>query len=113
MVGLATDEKVRKFLMTLFKKDGYISYGIASTTANVLFNRSEDLSAKTIKATAIWGRIILQRLGFLKRVATTRKVEIPEGTRKKVGLSIIFELLALQKNIAIQSPLCLTVNRHH
>ena len=43
MVGPAIDEKVQKFLMALFKKGGHISYGIASTTANVLLSRSEDL----------------------------------------------------------------------
>ena len=51
MVGPVIDEKVRKFLMTLFKKGGHISYGIASTTANVLLSRSEDLSLKNIKTT--------------------------------------------------------------
>ena len=50
MVGPIIDEKVRKFLMALFKKDGHISYGIASTTANVLLSRS-DLSLKNIKTT--------------------------------------------------------------
>ena len=73
------DEKVRKFLMALFRKGGHISYGTASTNANVLLSRSEDLSLKNIKTTPIWGRSILQKLGFRKRVATTRKVEDPEG----------------------------------
>ena len=51
MVGPVINVKVRKFLMTLFKKGGHISYGIASTTANVLLSRSEDLSLKNIKTT--------------------------------------------------------------
>ena len=57
-------EKVQKFLMALLKKDGHISYGIASTIANVLLSRSEDLPLKNIKATQMWGRSIFQRLGF-------------------------------------------------
>ena len=64
MVGPVIDEKVRKFLMALFKKGGHISYGIASTTTNVLLSRSENLSLKNIKTTPMWGRSILQRLGF-------------------------------------------------
>ena len=39
IVGPIIDEKVRKFLMTLFKKGGHVSYGIASKTANVLLSR--------------------------------------------------------------------------
>ena len=63
-VGPVIDEKVPKFLMALFKKGGHISYGIASTTANVLLCTSEDLSIKNIKATPMWRRSIFQRLGF-------------------------------------------------
>ena len=64
MVGPVIDEKVQKFLMALFKKGGHISYGIASTTADVLLSRSEDLFLKNIKTTLMWGHGIVQRLGF-------------------------------------------------
>ena len=79
--------------MALFKKGGYISYGIASTTANVLLSRSEDLSLKNIKTIPIWGRSILERLGFRRRVATTGKVEVPKGARKEVGLQHHFRIV--------------------
>ena len=62
MVGPVIDEKVRKLFMTLFKKCGHISYGIASATGNVLLSRSDDLSLKNIKTAPMWGRSILQRL---------------------------------------------------
>ena len=64
MVGPVIDEKVRKSLIALLKKGVHISYGITSTTANVLLGKSEDLSLKNIKTTPMWGRSILQRLGF-------------------------------------------------
>ena len=50
IVGPVVDEKVLKFLMALFKKGGRISYGIASTTSNVLLSGSEILS-KSIQTT--------------------------------------------------------------
>ena len=53
MVGSIIDEKVRKFLMALFKKGGHISYRLASTTANVLFSINKDLTLKNIKTTPI------------------------------------------------------------
>ena len=49
IVGPVIDEKVRKFLMALFRKGEHISCGIVSTTANVFFNRSGELSFKNIK----------------------------------------------------------------
>ena len=81
MVGPVIDEKVQKFLMVLFKKSGHISYKIASIIVNVLLSRSEDSSLKNIKTTPMWGRSILQRLGFCKQVATIRKVEVPKVAR--------------------------------
>ena len=102
MVGPAIDEKVRKFLIALFKKGGHISYGITSTTANVLLSRSEDLSLKNIKTTPMWRRSILQRLGFRRRIATTGKVEVPEGARKEAGLQHHFRIVNIieKHNIA-------------
>ena len=89
-VGPVIDEKVPKFLMAHFKKGGHISYGIASTTANVLLCTNEDLS---IKATPMWRRSIFQRLGFRRRVATTGNVEVPEGARKEAGLQHHFRIV--------------------
>ena len=68
MVGPVIDEKVQKFLVTLFEKGGHISFGIASTTENVLLSRGEDLSLKNVKTSPMWGRSILLRLGFRRRV---------------------------------------------
>ena len=93
MVDPVIDEKVGKFLKALFKKGGNISYGIVSTTANVLLSRSEDLSLKNIKTTPMWGRSIVQRVGFRRRVATTGKVEVPEGARKEAGLQHHFRIV--------------------
>ena len=107
MVGPVIDEKVRRFLMALFKKDGHISYGIGSTTANVLLSRSEDLSLKNIKATPMWGRSILQRLGFRSRVVTTGKVEVPEGARKEAGLQHHFRIVNIIEKHNISKSLVL------
>ena len=93
MVGPVVDKKVRKFLMTLFKKGEHISHGIASTTANVLLSRREDLCLKNIKTTPMWGRSIFQRLGFRRQIATTGKVEDPEGARKEAGLQHHFQIV--------------------
>ena len=93
MTGPVIDKKVQKYLMALFKKGGRISYGIASTTANVLLSRGEGLSFKNIKTTTMWGCSILQRLGFRRRVATTGKVEEPEGARREAWVQDHFRIV--------------------
>ena len=102
MVGPVIDEKVRKFLVALFRKGRDISYRIASTTANVLLSRNEDLSIKNIKTIPMWGRSILQRLGFRRPVATAGKAEVPEGARNKAGLQHHFRIVNIieKHNIA-------------
>ena len=79
--------------MALFKKGGHIGYGIASATANVLLRRSEDFSLKNIKATRMLGRSFLHRLGYRRRVATTRKVEVSEGARKEAWFQHHFQVV--------------------
>ena len=105
MVGPVIDEKVRKFLMTLFKKGRHISYGIASTAANVLLSRSKDLSLKTIKTTPMWGLSIFQRLGLWRQVAATRKMKVSEGARNEAGLQHHSLIVKITENITFQSLL--------
>ena len=93
--------------MALFNKGGHISYGIASTTANVSLSRNEDLPLKNIKTTPMWGRSILQRLGFRRRVATAGKVEVPEGARKEAGLQHHFRIVNIIEKHNIPKSLVL------
>ena len=98
MIGPFTDEKVRKFLIALFQKGGH-----------VLLSRSEDLSLKNIKTTPMWGRSILQKLVFRRRVATNGKVEVPKGAREEAGLQHhirivnIIEKHSIPKSIVLNS----------
>ena len=108
MVGPVIDEKVRKFLMTLFKKGRHISYGIASTAANVLLSRSKDLSLKTIKTTPMWGLSIFQRLGLWRQVAATRKMKVSGGARNEAGLQHHSLIVKITENVT-----CLIVTRHY
>ena len=83
MTGPIIDEKVRKFMVSLYTKGGHVSRSIATTTAMVLLGRSDDESLKNVVVTNSWGRSLLQRIGFRRRAATTAKVEIPETAKKK------------------------------
>ena len=49
MVGPVVDEKMRKFLMTLFKNSGHISYRITSTATNVCSAEVKICPLKTLK----------------------------------------------------------------
>ena len=82
MVGPIIDEKVRKFIVSLYKK-GHVSRSIAATTAMVLLSRTDDKSVKNVVVTTTWGKSLLQGIGFRRRAATTSKVEFRTMQRKK------------------------------
>ena len=86
MVGSIIDEKVRKFVVSLYKKGGHVSRSIAATTAMVLLSRTDDKSVKNVVVTTTWGKSLLQGIGFRRRAATTSKVEIPDSAKKEAGL---------------------------
>ena len=88
MVGPIIDEKVRKFIVSLYKK-GHVSRSIAATTAMVLLSRTDDKSVKNVVVTTTWGKSLLQGIGFQRRAATTSKVEFRTMQRKKQVYNII------------------------
>ena len=53
------------------------------------------------------GRSILQRLRFRRRVATTGKVEVPEGARKESGLQHHFRIVNIIEKHNIPKSLVL------
>ena len=95
MIGSVIGEKVQNFLMALFSESEHISYGIVSTTTNVLLSRSEDLLLKNIKTIPMWGRSIFQSLNFERRWQQSQKWKSLKGQEKKQGSIIIFVLLTL------------------
>ena len=64
MVGPMIDEKVRKFMVSLYKKGGHVSRSIAAKTAMVLLSRTNDESVKNVVVMTTWGKSLLQRIGF-------------------------------------------------
>ena len=64
MVGPIIDEKLRKFMVSLYKKEGHVRRSIAATTAVVLLSRTDDESVQNVVVTTTWGKSLLQRVGF-------------------------------------------------
>ena len=64
MVAPIIDEKVRKFMVSLYKKGGHVRRTIAVTIAMFLLSRTNDESVKNVVVTTTWGKSLLQRIGF-------------------------------------------------
>ena len=59
MVGSIIDEKVRKFVVSLYKKGGHVSRSIAATIAMILLSRTNDESVKKVVVMTAWGKSLL------------------------------------------------------
>ena len=64
MVGPIINEKVRKFIVSLYKKGDHVSRSIAVITAMVLLSRTDDESVKNVVVTTTWEKVCYRELGF-------------------------------------------------
>ena len=108
MVGPIIDEKVRKFIVSLYKK-GHVSRSIAATTAMVLLSSTDDESVKNVVVTTTWGKSLLQRIRFRRRTTTTSKVEIRDSAKKEAGLQQHYRITGIVEKFKI--PESLVINR--
>ena len=69
--------------MTLRYKGGQTTFLIAIAIAKALIEQGDNESLKVLEFGKDWVQSLSRRMGFKKRAATTGKVIIPEGARKK------------------------------
>ena len=104
-VGPIINEKVRKFMVSLYKKGGHVSRSIVSTTTMFLLSRTDDETVKNVVVTTTWGKSLLQRAGFPRRGAATSKVEIPDSAKKKAGLQHHYRITSIVEKHKIPESL--------
>ena len=69
--------------MTLRLQGGQATFLIAIAIAKTLIKQGDNESLKVLKFGKDWVQSLSRRMRFKKRAATTGKVIIPEGARKK------------------------------
>lgn len=111
MVWPVIDERVRKFMVSLYKKRGHVRRSIAATNAMVLQSRTDDESLKNMVVSSTWGRSLLQRIGFWKRAATTGKVEIPESAKKEACLQHHYRISSIVEKHKIPESLMINIDQ--
>ena len=82
MVGPIIDEKVRKFIVSLYKK-GHVSRSIAATTAMVLLSSTDDESVKNVVVRLHGEKVCYRELGFEGEQRLLAKLKYGTVQRKK------------------------------
>ena len=96
------DQMVQRFLLATRSKGGLISSAIDIATAKALITRYPEYDLDHIDLdSSSWAKSLFKRMGFVKRMSTTGKVEIPEGAKRKAELTYLHDIV---------SPSCLVIN---
>ena len=82
MVGPIIDEKVRKLIVSLYKK-GHVSRSIAATTAMVLLSSTDDESVKNVVVRLHGEKVCYRELGFEGEQRLLAKLKYGTVQRKK------------------------------
>ena len=91
MVGPIIDEKVRKFMVSLYKKGGHVSRSIAATTAMVLLSRTDGKCVKNVVVTTNGEKICYRELDFKGEQRLLAKLKYRTVQRKKQVYNIIIK----------------------
>ena len=92
MLGIA-DKKIRYFLIALCHRGGVVSSTIAIAVANGLIQSSSDADLKRIKINTSWAESLFRRMGFVRRMAATAKIPIPEKACKEIELVFMHKIV--------------------
>ena len=83
---------MQDFLVALRHRGGVVNTTIAIAIAKGLIRSSSDPELKSIKINATWAQSLFRRMGFVRRMATTAKVPIPEKPRKEIEFVIMHKI---------------------
>ena len=84
MLGIV-DKKIRDFLIALRHRAGVVNSTIAIAAAKGLIQSSSDPDLKPIKINTSWAQSLFRQMGFVRRMATTAKIPIPDKPAKKLN----------------------------
>ena len=89
------DAKIQKFLIVARNRGAVINTNIAIATANGFLKHSKDESLNHLSLGRPWAQSLFRRMGFVRRFATTGKVEIPAGVKREAELLYINDIVNL------------------
>ena len=106
------DEMVQKFLLAVRQKSGAVNAVIARSVAKVLVKRSGKKELEVIDLDSRWWtQSSFRWMHFVRRTATTSKVEIPEGAKKEAELTLLHRLVSTVEKYQIQISMILNLDQ--
>ena len=101
-------KKKKDFLIALHHRGGVVNNTIAIAAAKGLIQSSSDPDLNRIKINTSWAQNLFRRMGFVRRMATTAKIPIPDKAHKEIEL--VFTHKIVQKVEKHNIPHSLIIN---
>ena len=80
-------------MIALRHRDGVVNRTIAVAAVKGLIQSSSDPDLKRIKINTSWAQSLFRRMGFVRRMATTAKIPIPDKARKEIQLVFMHNIV--------------------
>ena len=111
MLG-SLDQKVQNYLRSYRSRGGPISTIVAVTVAKVLISRNPELELQHIDLdSSSWAKSLFKRMGFVRRMKTTGKPEIPPGAKKEAELLYLHDIVAYIEEYNISPNLVMNLDQ--
>ena len=102
---------VQRFLLALRSQGGVVSRTIVIATVRELIARNPQYNLGHVKVDSSCVQSLFRRIGFKRRMRTTRKVEIPEGAREKAELLYLHDIVLIVEYHDISSHLVMNLDQ--
>lgn len=86
------DSMVQTYIRAVSTRGAVINTSLAKATANALIRRHPDIVGEIDIDSSSWAKSLFKRMGFVRRVKTSSKVNIPDSARKELEYLFHYEI---------------------
>ena len=105
------DSMVQIYLKAASNRGAVISRAISVSTAKALMSRNPLYIGQVDLESSTWAQSLFRRMGFVRRTATTSKLEIPEGAFKEAKLMYTYHIVSKVEKYTIPDSLIINMDQ--
>ena len=88
------DEMVQSYITALSSRGGLINRALAVSTAKALIERYPKHVRNIDLDSSSWNRSLFKRMGYVRRMKTSTKVDIPDAARKEIEFLFDYNIVS-------------------
>ena len=96
------DEMVQAYITALSSRGGLINTAVAVETAKALLERCPQHVGKIDLDSSCWTKSLFRRVGYVRRIRTSTKVDIPDAAGKEIEFLFSYNIVSKVEKYNIQ-----------